>query len=162
MERYHQSCYTGRRRTNSMITFSICMSLLILALLAALISQQTSDWVLPANRDLYIPPFFMSEGFYRAFLINLSFASISTSASAIQFVKYSTFWMICDPMLSIFLNLGLGLFVAICLRSESSEIQSVKRWIWTFVLLIAGAFLFAFAAWTTVCLSQSSLGAVRQ
>ena len=139
-----------------MITFSICLSLFILALLAAVFSQQTSDWVLPANRDLYFPPFFKSEGFYRAFLINLSFAGISTAASAIQFVKYSTFWMICDPLLSIFLNLGLGLFVAICLRSESTEIQSRKRWIWAIGLLSTGVVLFAFAAWTTVSLAQAS------
>ncbi|MGA2443674.1 MAG: hypothetical protein ACLQNE_39125 [Thermoguttaceae bacterium] len=137
-----------------MITFSICISLVILAVIAAIFSQQPSDWVLPADRDLYFPPFFKSEGFYRAVLINLSFAGISTAAAAIQFVKYSTFWMICDPLLAIFLNLGLGLFAALCLKPESSEMKTLRRWAWAFGLLILGIVLFGFAVWTTVLLSS--------
>ena len=54
-----------------MITFSICISLVILAVIAAIFSSRSSDWVLPADRNLYFPPFFKSEGFYRAVLINL-------------------------------------------------------------------------------------------
>jgi hypothetical protein len=137
-----------------MITFSICISLVILALIAAIFSQQPSDWVLPADRDLYFPPFFKSEGFYRAVLINLSFAGISTAAAAIQFVKYTTYWMIRDPLLAIFLNLGLGLVAALCLKSESSEMKTWKRWVWAIGLLILGIALFSFAVWTTVSLSS--------
>lgn len=131
------------------------MSLVILAVIAAIFAQQSSDWVLPRDRDMYFPPFFKSEGFYRSFLINLSFAGISTAAAAIQFVKYQTIWMICDPLLAIFLNLGLGLFAALCLKSESSEIESKKRWGWSIGLLIAGTLLFGFAIWTTVSLSSA-------
>ncbi len=63
-----------------MITFSVCLSLLILAFIAAIFSQQHNDWVLNRDRHLYVPTFFQSEGFYRAFLINVSFAGISTAA----------------------------------------------------------------------------------
>lgn len=139
-----------------MITFSICVSLVILALIAAIFAQQSSDWVLPKDREMYFPPFFKSEGFYRSFLINLSFAGISTAAAAIQFVKYKTFWMICDPLLAIFLNLGLGLFASLCLKSESSEIESNKRWVWSIGLLVIGTILFGFAVWTTVSLSGAT------
>lgn len=138
-----------------MITLSICLLLVILALIAAIFSQLSSDLVLPADRDLYFPPFFKSEGFYRSFLINLSFAGISTAAAAIQFVKYREFWMVCDPQLAIFLNLFFGLLAALCLRSASSEIESRKRWTWTAILLIVGVLMFGFAAWTTVHLAPS-------
>ncbi len=137
-----------------MITFSICISLVILAVIAAIFSQQPSDWVLPKYRDMYFPPFFKSERFYRAVLINLSFAGISTAAAAIQFVKYTTFWMICDPLLAIFLNLGIGLVAALCLRSESSEMTTPWRWVWAVGLLVMGVALFGFAIWTTVSLSS--------
>lgn len=139
-----------------MITFSICVSLVILALIAAIFAQQSSDWVLPEDREMYFPPFFKSEGFYRSFLINLSFAGISTSAASIQFVKYDSFWMICDPLLAIFLNLGLGLFAALCLKSESSEIENRKRWGWSIGLLVAGALIFSFAVGTTVYLASTT------
>ena len=138
-----------------MITFSICISLVILAVIAAIFSQQPSDWVLPVDRDLYFPPFFKSEGFYRAVLINLSFAGISTAAAAIQFVKYTKFWMIWDPLLAILLSLGLGLLAALCLKSESSEIKTPKRWCWAIGLLVVGILVFIFAVGTTVSLSTS-------
>lgn len=138
-----------------MITLSICLLLVILALIAAIFSQLSSDLVLPVDRDLYFPPFFKSEGFYRSFLINLSFAGISTAAAAIQFVKYQVFWMMCDPLLAIFLNLFFGLLAALCLRSASSEIESRKRWIWTIILLVVGMMMFGFAVWTAVKLGTS-------
>lgn len=133
-----------------MLTFSICLLLVILAIINAVFAQQTSDWVLPANRDLYYPPFLKSEGFYRAFLINLSFAGISVAATGIQHVRYVEFWMISDPLLAIFLNLGVGLFVAISLKSESAEISTDNRRWWVRCLLAVGLLLFAFSVWTSV------------
>jgi hypothetical protein len=140
-----------------MITFSVLLSLVILALIAAIFSQQPSDWILPADRDMYFPPFFKSEGFYRAFLINLSFAGLSTSAAAIQSVKYTKFWMICDPLFAILLNLAFGLFAALSLKSESSEIPTTRRWAWAISLLIVGVVVFGFAGLTTVELSGTRL-----
>ena len=119
-----------------MITLSICLSLIILALLAAVFSQQSSDWVLPNDLDMYFPPFFKSEGFYRAFLINLSFAGISTAASAIQFVTYTSFWTLCDPFLAILMNLGLGLFASMSLKSETKGFTSGERKTWTIWVLV--------------------------
>jgi hypothetical protein len=135
------------------ITFSVCVSLIILVLIAAIFGLPSSDWVMPEDRDLYFPSFFKSEGFYRACLINLSFAGISTAAAAIQFVKYAAFWMICDPLLAILANLAFGLFAALSLGSRSSEIRNKKRWWWAISLLVIGFALFIFAVWTTVALS---------
>lgn len=135
-----------------MMTFSVCASLVILAVIAAVFSQQHSDWVLPTDRDAFFPPFFKSEGFYRAVLINLSFAGISTAATALQFGKYMTFWMVRDPFLAILLNLALGLFAALSLRAESTEIKNRTRCAWVIVQSLIGMVFFAFAVWTTVTL----------
>ena len=117
-----------------MITFSVCVSLILLAVIAAIFSQQHSDWVLDIDRHRFFPPFFKSEGFYRAFLINLSFAGVSTAAGALQNVKYVLFWMICDPFLAILLNLGLGLFAALSLTAETKEFRTTERRYWTVAL----------------------------
>lgn len=139
-----------------MLTLSICLLLVILAAINAVFSQPISDWVLPTNHDLYYPPFLKSEGFYRAFLINLSFAAISTAATGIQHVQYETFWMIRDPLLAIFLNLALGLFVAFSLRSEASEPETDNRRWWVRCLFIAAFVLFAFSAWTAAGLTVTA------
>lgn len=139
-----------------MLTLSICLLLVILAAINAVFSQPISDWVLPTNRDLYYPPFLKSEGFHRAFLINLSFAAISTAATGIQHVSYEKFWMIRDPLLAIFLNLALGLFVAFSLKSATREPESDNRRWWVRCLFVAGFALFAFSAWTAVAVTPTA------
>lgn len=136
-----------------MITFSVCLSLVILALIAAIFSQQHNAWVLNIDHDLYVPPFFLSEGFYRAFLINLSFAGISTAAGAIQHVRYTAFWMLNDPFLAILVNLGFGLLAALVLVADSTAIQSRRRKVWTTVMVVAGFICFGFAVGVTAKLA---------
>jgi hypothetical protein len=135
------------------ITLSVCLYLILLALIAAIFSQQHSDWVLDTDRDKYFPPFLKSEGFYRAFLINLSFAGISTAATAIQHVKYTSFLTLCDPLLAILLNLSLGLFAALSLSAETKPFKRRERRLWTTCLVIIGGMCFAIAVWTTVQLA---------
>lgn len=136
-----------------MITLSVCVSLILLAIIAAVFGQQHSSWVLDTDRDRFFPPFFLSEGFYRAFLINLSFAGISAAAGAVQFVRYASFWMVCDPFLAILLNLSVGLFAALALSADSKEFKSSRRRNWTIVVVAAGVLCFGFAVWATAQLA---------
>ena len=137
-----------------MITLSICLSLLLLAFLNAVFAQPSSDLVLPVDRELYFPPFLKSEGFYRSFLINVTFAGIATAANGFNYVKYSQFLMVFDPLLAILLNLTLGIIAAISLRSDSRELLSRQRIIWVVIFLFIGILLFVFSVSTAIPADQ--------
>ncbi|HEV8000106.1 MAG TPA: hypothetical protein VGP63_09515, partial [Planctomycetaceae bacterium] len=87
------------------------------------------------------------------FLINLSFAGISTAAAAVQYVKYPSFWVLCDPFMAILFNLGFGLFAALSLSAETNPFRSRERRVLTSCLVILGGLCFAMAVWTTVQLT---------
>lgn len=127
---------------------SICLVLVLLAAINAICSQPTDDWVLKKDQDLFYPTFLASEGFVRSFLINVCFASISTAATAFQNVDYTSFWLIRDPLLAIFLALSLGFVLSFLLRSNSNEPVSnrPRRIAWLCGLTLG---LFAFSVWTT-------------
>lgn len=138
-----------------MITLSICLSLLLLAFLNAVFAQPSSDLVLPVDRELYFPPFLKSEGFYRSFLINVTFAGISTAANGFHHVTYSQFLMVYDPLLAILLNLTLGIIAAISLRSDSRELLSRQRITWVVIFLCIGVLLFVFSVSTAIPADQA-------
>lgn len=139
----------------TMITLSICFFLTLLAAINAFFSQPARDWVLEQDSSYYYPPFLKSEGFLRAFLINLCFASISTAAVAIHSVSYSQFWMIQDPLLAVFLGIALGFFIAIALRSDCDRLLN-ERPKWNAGMTLTTIFVFAFSIWTTFHTPDSS------
>ena len=131
-----------------MITLSICFFLILLAAINAFFSQPARDWVLEKDSSYYYPPFLHSEGFLRAFLINLCFASISTAAVAIHSVSYSQFWMIQDPLLAVFMAIALGFILAIVLRPDCDRSLN-ERPKWNGGMALATIIVFVFSVWTT-------------
>jgi hypothetical protein len=139
-----------RWRASPLITLTICISLIVLAALNAFFGQSSSDWVLPEDRELYFPPFLKSEGFYRSFLINLTFASIATAANGFQHVRYTQFLMWNDPLLAILFNLVLCIFAAVSLRSDSREVRGKGRIGWLVFLFLIGTALFIYSVSTAL------------
>ena len=139
-----------------MITFSTCICVVLLAFIAATFSQQTSDLVCQSDREFFVPPFFKSEGFYRAFLINLSFAGITTAATSLYTVSNTSFWILRDPMLAIFLNLLVGVLASFSLEVDSDPPKNRPRKCWLTTLLILGILLYSLSVWTAVGKSESN------
>ncbi len=133
-----------------MITLTICIGLVLLAGLNAFFGLPSNDWILPKDRELFLPPIFKSEGFYRSFLINITFASIATAATGFQYVRYTRFFMWNDPLLAIFSNLVLCVFAAISLRSDSTETRGRRRAKMLMILFGIGAGLFVYSVSTAI------------
>ena len=134
-----------------MITLTICVVLILLAGLNAFVGLPSNDWtILSKDRELFLPPILKSEGFYRSFLINITFASIATAAPGFQYVKYTRFFMWNDPLLAIVANFVLCIFVAISLRSDSIEIRWGRRAKMLVILFGVGALLFIYSVSTAI------------
>ena len=126
-----------------MLTLSACLCIIILAFINAIFGQPTSDYVQSADRSIYFPPFFRSEGFYRSCLINLSFGGISIATSNLAMIKYDDFFILRDPALGIFMNMGFGIIVSLILVSSPDP---PRKRVWPFFVL--SVLLIAFSAWT--------------
>lgn len=127
------------------MTLATCAVFILLAFVAAVFAQAPKDFVLPSDRELYVNPFFRSEGFYRSFLINLSFAGISTAATGAHFNNHQTFWVFLDPTLALVLNLVVGLMASLLLLADSEPLRTQMRGKLVIGLVSIGFFAFIFS-----------------
>ena len=145
MATYHKDA-----KGNEVITLSTSLCVILLAMIAAVFSQPTADLVLESDRNLFLPPFFKQEGFYRAFLINLSFAGITTAATSLYRAVPTTFWIVRDPMLTLFLNLFIGTLASFTLEAEASPPKNKCRFAWLATLLCLGIISYGLSVWAVL------------
>lgn len=120
----------------NIISLSSIFVLAGLAFLAAMLGVQGRPppaEIVPSDQRPFIPRFFLTEGFYRSFLIHLAFAGVSISIAWEPGWSANRFWDWYHPTVPLVLNLIFGLFAVSALFDEVTEIAGVRwkhvRWI---------------------------------
>jgi hypothetical protein len=132
------------------LTVIVCVVFLLLAGINAYFSQPPNDFVLPDDYEHFIPTTFKSEGFYRAFVINVAFLGIATVTSKFQYGDPKGFSIPVPAMLALVSNIAFSCIAASFLKCSSNRIVSGKRIKLVIAMILVSLIVYAFSVYALV------------